>query len=91
MSIFDDILISPESLSDFGFERMQFCPNCWIYEVFIYRDFQSYGRLYQGKEFITTIMYDEDTKSLYNDKNAYDVETIRDIELIVDIIRINAK
>ena len=92
MSIFDDdIPISPESLSDFGFECSQFCPTCWIYEVFIRRNIISYGGLYERKDLITIIMYDENTKSLYDDNNVYDVETIKDIELIVDIIRINAK
>lgn len=92
MSIFDDdIPISPESLSDFGFECSQFRPNCWIYEVFIHRNIQSYGGLYERKEFVTMIMYDENTKSLYDDNDAYDVETIKDIELIVDIIKTNAK
>ena len=92
MSIFDDdIPISPESLSDFGFECSQFSPNCWIYEVFIHRNIQSYGRVYERKELVTIIKYDENTKSLYDDNNVYEVETIKDIELIVDIIRINAK
>ena len=92
MSIFDDdIPISPESLSDFGFECSQFCPNCWIYEVFTHIDFVSYGKIYQRKDLVAIIMYDEYTKSLYDDNNVYDVETIEDIELIVDMIKINAK
>ena len=91
MSIFDNILITPESLSEFGFKQSNFCRSCWLYNVEIINDIRVYRKLFKDREFIMTIMYDENTKSLFDDNNAYIVETIRDIELIVDIIKDNAK